>query len=370
MFVLTVDQRHSRRGQRPGRCAARLARRTSRACCAVSSAPPETRCKASWTTPPRSSTSCSGSCAAASGASASAPDRCTSRCRRALAPARGAAFELARKAVERAKSSPQLLAVEAPDAARAAAAQAALDLLASVVQRRTEPGWEAVDLISSGHHPDRGRRTRSASPSRRCRSGCAPPPGHPRWPGADLAAQLLAAADGPDSGSAAREGPTVTILALVLLLLAALAPLLVLALRRVDATRRSRSLCWPRCCSQLAAIVAAYADPADGWRRGAALVLGVAAATTAGSDVVRATFRLIRGEFLPPRRRRRHDCKRPVQLPDHAAGRVAALQTHFGRDVRQRPANRPPGEATAAAMRRVPPGSWPRGCARRSRSAP
>ena len=62
----------------------------------------------------------------------------------------GAAFELARKAVERAKSSPQLLAVGAPDADRAAAAQAALDLLASVVQRRTDPGWEAVDLISAG----------------------------------------------------------------------------------------------------------------------------------------------------------------------------------------------------------------------------
>ena len=52
----------------------------------------------------------------------------------------------------------------------------------------------------------------------------------------------------------------------------------------------------------VAAIVAAYADPADGWRQGAALVLGVAAATTAGSDVVRATFRVIRGEYLPPRR--------------------------------------------------------------------
>ena len=53
----------------------------------------------------------------------------------------------------------------------------------------------------------------------------------------------------------------------------------------------------------MAAIVAAYADAADGWRQGAALVLGVAAATTAGSDVVRATFRVIRGEYLPPRRR-------------------------------------------------------------------
>lgn len=62
----------------------------------------------------------------------------------------GAAFEHARVAVNRAKSSPQLIAVAAPDGYRAAAAEAALDLLAAVVQRRTGQGWEAVDLLNEG----------------------------------------------------------------------------------------------------------------------------------------------------------------------------------------------------------------------------
>jgi hypothetical protein len=93
----------------------------------------------------------------------------------------------------------------------------------------------------------------------------------------------------------------VTVVALLFLLLATLAPLLVLALR---GSRRDPTLALAALAAGLlavAAIVAAYADPVGGWRRGAALVLGVAAATTAGSDVVRATFRVIRGEFLAPR---------------------------------------------------------------------
>jgi hypothetical protein len=94
-----------------------------------------------------------------------------------------------------------------------------------------------------------------------------------------------------------------SILALVLLLLAALAPGLVLALRKVERDPTVPLAVLAALLLALAAILAAYADPADGWRRGAALVLGVAAATTAGSDVVRATFRVIRGDFLPPRRR-------------------------------------------------------------------
>ena len=107
----------------------------------------------------------------------------------------GPAFVLARKAVERAKSSPQLLAVEAPDADRAGSAQAALDLLASVVQRRSEPGWEAVDLISRGitqtEVADALGITKQAV-SQRLRAAT----WAPEVAGRDLAAQMLAAADG------------------------------------------------------------------------------------------------------------------------------------------------------------------------------
>lgn len=121
----------------------------------------------------------------------------------------GAAFELARKAVERAKSSPQLLAVGAPDADRAAAAQAALDLLASVVQRRTDPGWEAVDLISSGttqtEVAERLGITKQAV-SQRLRAAT----WAPEVAGRSLATQLLTAADSTDEqappGTAAQGG--------------------------------------------------------------------------------------------------------------------------------------------------------------------
>ena len=102
-----------------------------------------------------------------------------------------------------------------------------------------------------------------------------------------------------------------SVLALALLLLTALAPALVLALRKVDRDPTVALAVLAGVLLAAAALVAAYADPAGGWRRGAALVLGVAAATTAGSDVVRATFRVIRGELLPPRRRPRPAC-RPV----------------------------------------------------------
>lgn len=96
-----------------------------------------------------------------------------------------------------------------------------------------------------------------------------------------------------------------SVLALALLLFTALAPALVLALRNVDRDPTVALAVLAGALLAAAALFAAYADPAGGWRRGAALVLGVAAATTAGSDVVRGTFRLTRGELLPPRRRRR-----------------------------------------------------------------
>lgn len=62
----------------------------------------------------------------------------------------GPAFTEARDAVTRAKSRPYGVAVSggAPDAARRA--QAALELLAATVQRRSERGWEAVDLAAEG----------------------------------------------------------------------------------------------------------------------------------------------------------------------------------------------------------------------------
>jgi hypothetical protein len=111
----------------------------------------------------------------------------------------GPAFELARKAVEQAKSSPQSLAVGAQDRTRAAAAQAALDLLANVVQRRTDPGWEAVDLISLGatqsEVADRLGITKQAV-SQRLRAAT----WAPEVAGRDLAAQLLSAADSPAHG--------------------------------------------------------------------------------------------------------------------------------------------------------------------------
>jgi hypothetical protein len=104
----------------------------------------------------------------------------------------------------------------------------------------------------------------------------------------------------------------VTLLALALLLLASLAPLLVLTLRKSPRDPTVALGALAAALVALAAIVAAVAGPCHGWRRAAALVLAVAAATTAGSDVVRGTFRVIRGELLAPRRHHR----RPVDDVD------------------------------------------------------
>ncbi|MGZ4589317.1 MAG: hypothetical protein ACXV2I_00810 [Actinomycetes bacterium] len=110
----------------------------------------------------------------------------------------GPAFELARAAVTRAKSSPQMLAVAAPDTAAAADAQAALDLLAAVVVRRSEPGWEAADLVARGlsqtQVADQLGITKQAV-SQRLRAAV----WAPEVAGRDLAARLLAAADQADS---------------------------------------------------------------------------------------------------------------------------------------------------------------------------
>ena len=59
----------------------------------------------------------------------------------------GPAFEHARRAVERAKSVGPHVAVEGERAGPAGDAEALLRLLAALVQRRTPAGWEVVDLL-------------------------------------------------------------------------------------------------------------------------------------------------------------------------------------------------------------------------------
>lgn len=63
---------------------------------------------------------------------------------------RGPAFEAARDAVERAKKTPSAVAVEAAEPQAAADADAALSLLALLVARRTPHGHAAVDLARRG----------------------------------------------------------------------------------------------------------------------------------------------------------------------------------------------------------------------------
>jgi hypothetical protein len=108
----------------------------------------------------------------------------------------GPAFVLARTAVTRAKSSPQRLAVSAPDPVAAADAQAALDLLAAVVARRSEPGWEACDLMAQGlsqtEVAERLGVTKQAV-SQRLRAAL----WAPEVAGRDLATRLLVVADQP-----------------------------------------------------------------------------------------------------------------------------------------------------------------------------
>lgn len=64
--------------------------------------------------------------------------------------ARGPAFINARSALESAKQRPLHVAVVG-DTGRARDADAILTLLAAVVTRRSEAGWQAVDLVDAGH---------------------------------------------------------------------------------------------------------------------------------------------------------------------------------------------------------------------------
>lgn len=64
---------------------------------------------------------------------------------------RGPAFEHARSAVDRAKNTPGRIAVDGTDRPAADDADAALTLLAALVLRRTDHGHEAVALARAGH---------------------------------------------------------------------------------------------------------------------------------------------------------------------------------------------------------------------------
>jgi len=93
-----------------------------------------------------------------------------------------------------------------------------------------------------------------------------------------------------------------TILTLLLLGAVALAPLALLPLRRVLADPVLPVAVLGAVLLAAAALAAAAADEAmTGWGWGAAVVAAVAAATTAGSPVVRGVFRVVRRELLPRR---------------------------------------------------------------------
>jgi hypothetical protein len=63
----------------------------------------------------------------------------------------GAAFLSARRAVEAAKQRPARLAVRGAVPAEAGDAQAVLSALAVVVERRSDQAWEAIALVDGGH---------------------------------------------------------------------------------------------------------------------------------------------------------------------------------------------------------------------------
>lgn len=111
-----------------------------------------------------------------------------------------------------------------------------------------------------------------------------------------------------------------TVVVLVLLLLAAAAPLLLTPLRRALADPVLPVAVLAALLLALAAALAAQADPVDGWRLAAALVIGVLAATTSGSLVVRAVFRLMRREFLPAR-------TRPLPAPTASTASAASTDS-------------------------------------------
>jgi len=64
--------------------------------------------------------------------------------------ASGTAFENARDAVNRAKNAPASVSVRGPEATSSQYAEAVLTTLATLAHRRSDAGWQAVDLIMQG----------------------------------------------------------------------------------------------------------------------------------------------------------------------------------------------------------------------------
>lgn len=112
---------------------------------------------------------------------------------------RGPAFERARTAVERAKSAPTHLAVEGAGS-DGSDAQAVLDLVALLVQRRSAQGWAAVELVEAGHTQAEAAQRLGVTPqavSQRLRAAG----WQPEQAGRQVAATLLHRADTPESGT-------------------------------------------------------------------------------------------------------------------------------------------------------------------------
>jgi hypothetical protein len=113
----------------------------------------------------------------------------------------------------------------------------------------------------------------------------------------------------------------VIVSALVLLLLAAAAPVADRPLRRLVADPVLPVAVLAAALLAAAAALAAAADDVSGWQRATAAVLGVLVAVTAGSHVVRAVFRLTRREVRPAR----PGAAPPGALPPGAAAPPAEL---------------------------------------------
>ena len=107
----------------------------------------------------------------------------------------GPAFTAAREAVTRAKARPTGLAVRGEPAGPAGRAQAALDLLAAVVARRTARGWEAVDLTAAGL-TQAGVGARLGISKQAVSQRLQAAEWHLEGPGRELAAHCLSEADG------------------------------------------------------------------------------------------------------------------------------------------------------------------------------
>ena len=108
----------------------------------------------------------------------------------------GQAFTLARDAVTRAKARPNGVVVMGTSAETTRHAQAVMDLLAAVVARRSPQGWEAVDLAVAGLNQVEIATRLGVSKqavSQRLRAA----EWHLEPEGRVLAAHLLSLADGP-----------------------------------------------------------------------------------------------------------------------------------------------------------------------------